>query len=184
MVRKTSFGWNPNLKEYPYDPAKAKQLVQEAGAVGQPLELISRNGVFPRVDEVTELFANQVSQTGLKVTVQSLEVGQWRTVNAQVKPGAGPQRPAPDQRPAIRCWTRRATMTQILSVRRRQRGLVRPGLDRQVQHRAGAQWGRPGQGLPGALADRLRPERVHPAVRAELHPRHLAEAALGPGQAE
>ena len=87
LVRKTSVGWNPDLKDYPYDPAKAKQLVQEAGAVGQPLELISRNGIFPRVVEVTELFANQVSQTGLKITVRSLEVGQWRTVNAQVKPG-------------------------------------------------------------------------------------------------
>jgi peptide/nickel transport system substrate-binding protein len=87
LVRKTSVGYNPNLKDYPYDPAKAKQLVEEAGAVGTPLTLISRNGLFPRVDEVTELFANQVSQTGLKVTVQSLEVGQWRTVNAQVKPG-------------------------------------------------------------------------------------------------
>ena len=87
MVRKTSFGWNPNLKEYPYDPARAKQLVQEAGAVGQSVTLISRNGVVPRVDEVTELFANQVSQTGLKVTVQSLEQGQWTTVLRAVKPG-------------------------------------------------------------------------------------------------
>jgi peptide/nickel transport system substrate-binding protein len=87
LVRKTSMGWNPNLKEYPYDPAKAKQLVQEAGAVGTNLTLITRQGQFPRVDEVAELFANQVNQTGLKITVQSLEVGQWRTVNSQVKPG-------------------------------------------------------------------------------------------------
>jgi peptide/nickel transport system substrate-binding protein len=87
MVRKSSLGWNPNLKEYPYDPAKAKQLVQDAGAVGQSIELISRNGVVPRVDEVTELFANQVNQSGLKVTVRSLEVGQWRAANRQVKPG-------------------------------------------------------------------------------------------------
>jgi peptide/nickel transport system substrate-binding protein len=87
LVRKSSFGWNPNLKDYPYDPAKAKQLIQEAGAVGQSIELITRNGNFPRIDEMTELFANQVSQTGLKVTVRSLEVGQWRIVNNQVKPG-------------------------------------------------------------------------------------------------
>jgi peptide/nickel transport system substrate-binding protein len=89
MVRKSALGWNPNLKEYPYDPAKAKQLVQGAGAVGQSIELISRNGVVPRVDEVTELFANQVNQTGLKVTVKSLEIGQWRTLMRQVKPGEG-----------------------------------------------------------------------------------------------
>jgi peptide/nickel transport system substrate-binding protein len=87
MVRKTSLGWNPNLKEYQVDLAKAKQLIQEAGATGQSIELISRNGQFPRVSEVTELFANQVSQTGLKVTVRSLEVGQWRSVNSSVKPG-------------------------------------------------------------------------------------------------
>ena len=86
-VRRSSTGWNPNLKDYPYDPAKAKQLVEEAGAVGQPLELISRNGYFPRIDEVSELFVNQVNQTGLKVTVKSLEQGQWTTVLYQVKPG-------------------------------------------------------------------------------------------------
>jgi peptide/nickel transport system substrate-binding protein len=85
--RKSSTGWNPNIKDYPYDPAKAKQLVQEAGAVGTSLELIARNGQFPRIDEVTELFANQVNQTGLKVTVRSLEVGQWNIVHRAVKPG-------------------------------------------------------------------------------------------------
>jgi peptide/nickel transport system substrate-binding protein len=87
LVRKSSLGWNPDLPEYPYDPAKAKQLMQEAGGVGQSVTLISRNGVVPRVDEVTELFANQVGQTGLKVTVQSLEQGQWTTLLRQVKPG-------------------------------------------------------------------------------------------------
>ena len=87
MVRKSSLGWNPNLKEYPYDLAKAKQLIQEAGATGQSIELISRNGIIPRVSEVTELIADQISQTGLKVTVRSLEVAQWLTVLRQVKPG-------------------------------------------------------------------------------------------------
>jgi len=87
MVRKTSLGWNPNLKEYAVDLAKAKQLIQEAGASGQSIELISRNGIVPRVGEVNELVADQISQSGLKVTVKSLEVGQWRTIMRQVKPG-------------------------------------------------------------------------------------------------
>jgi peptide/nickel transport system substrate-binding protein len=87
MVRKSSVGWNPNIKEYPYDPAKAKQLIQEAGATGQSIELISRNGVFPQVGEVNELVADQISQSGLKVTIKSLEAGQWRTILRQVKPG-------------------------------------------------------------------------------------------------
>ena len=87
MVRQSSVGWNPNLKEYPYDPARAKQLVQEAGAVGQSLELIYRVGSLPRISEVTELISNQVNQTGLKVTAKPLEAGQWRALLRQVKPG-------------------------------------------------------------------------------------------------
>jgi len=87
MVRKSSLGWNPNLQEYPYDPAKAKQLMQEAGGVGQSVELISRNNVVPRVTEVIELVADQVGQTGLKVGIKSLEIGQWRALNSAVKPG-------------------------------------------------------------------------------------------------
>ena len=89
MVRKTSVGWNPNLKEYPYDVAKAKQLVQEAGATGQSIEIVSRNGIIPRVSEVTELVADQISQSGLKLSVRSLEAAQWLTVLRQVKPGEG-----------------------------------------------------------------------------------------------
>jgi peptide/nickel transport system substrate-binding protein len=87
MVRKSSLGWNPNLKEYPFDLDKAKQLMKDAGGVGQSIELISRNNVVPRVGEVNELVADQISQTGLKVTIKSLEIGQWRIANQSVKPG-------------------------------------------------------------------------------------------------
>jgi peptide/nickel transport system substrate-binding protein len=87
MVRKSSLGFNASLKEYPYDPKMAKQLIQEAGATGQNIDYISRNGVFPRVGEVNELLADQIGQTGLKVTIKSLEAGQWRTILRQTKPG-------------------------------------------------------------------------------------------------
>jgi peptide/nickel transport system substrate-binding protein len=87
MVRKSSVGFNSNLKEYPYDPAKAKQLMQEAGASGKSIELTSRNGVFPSVGEVNELVSDQIGQSGLKVSIKSLEAGQWRTILRQVKPG-------------------------------------------------------------------------------------------------
>ena len=92
MVRKSSLGWNPNLKEYPYDPDQAKQLMKEAGGAGQSIELISRNNVIPRVTEVVELVSNQIGQTGLNVSIKSLEIGQWRIANQSVKPG----QPRPD----------------------------------------------------------------------------------------
>ena len=46
---------------------------------------MSRNGVV-RV-EVTELFQEQVSQSGLKLSVRSLEIGQWRTALRAVNQG-------------------------------------------------------------------------------------------------
>jgi peptide/nickel transport system substrate-binding protein len=86
-VRKHSLGYNPELQEYPYDLARAKQLMQDAGAVGQSVELVSRNGVFPRSDEVIELVANQIGQTGLKIAVRPMEVVQWLETLRAVKPG-------------------------------------------------------------------------------------------------
>src|SRR5262249_55871908 len=44
LVRQGSNGWNPNLKPYTYDVAKAKALMQEAGAVGTPIEYVDRPG--------------------------------------------------------------------------------------------------------------------------------------------
>ena len=38
LVRQGTVGWNPNLKPYPYKPDEAKRLMQEAGAVGTPVE--------------------------------------------------------------------------------------------------------------------------------------------------
>jgi peptide/nickel transport system substrate-binding protein len=39
VIQPETFGYNPNLKAYLYDPAKAKQLLTEAGAVGAKLRL-------------------------------------------------------------------------------------------------------------------------------------------------
>jgi peptide/nickel transport system substrate-binding protein len=88
MVRQASFGSNPNLKPYPVDPAKAKQLVQEAGAVGAPLELIIREANFAKITELGEAITNSVSAaTGLKMTPRNMEASQWRESLFAVKPG-------------------------------------------------------------------------------------------------
>jgi peptide/nickel transport system substrate-binding protein len=86
LVRKGSVGWNPNLKPYTYDLAKAKQLMQEAGAVGTPIEYVDRPGSFPRAGEVGEIIVESLNQIGFKATVRHLEAAQWREAFLAVKP--------------------------------------------------------------------------------------------------
>ena len=88
MARASTFGQNPTLAAYPYDPAKAKQLVQEAGAVGAPIELVVREANFARITELGEAITGTVSAaTGLKMTPRLLEAGLWRESLFAVKPG-------------------------------------------------------------------------------------------------
>ncbi|HZO28453.1 MAG TPA: ABC transporter substrate-binding protein [Chloroflexota bacterium] len=86
LVRKGSVGWNPNLKPYAYDVAKAKQLMQEAGAVGTTIEYVDRPGSFPRAGEVGEIIVESLNQIGFKATVRHLEAAQWREAFLAVKP--------------------------------------------------------------------------------------------------
>jgi peptide/nickel transport system substrate-binding protein len=86
IVRKGSVGWNPNLKPYPYRPDEAKRLLQEAGAVGTPIEYVDRPGSFPRAGEVGELIVNWLNVVGFKATLRHLEAAQWREAFLAVKP--------------------------------------------------------------------------------------------------
>ena len=66
-------GYNPDLKPYPYDPEKAKQLIAEAKAagvpVGQELQIPVRQGHFPRAEENAEAVAHMLQEVGLKSKV-------------------------------------------------------------------------------------------------------------------
>jgi peptide/nickel transport system substrate-binding protein len=87
-TRKGSVGYNPDLKPYSFNPAEAKKLVQDAGAVGQQLELYSRPGFFTKADELGELIGNQIgTNAGIKVNLRNLEAAQFREVQYSVQPG-------------------------------------------------------------------------------------------------
>ena len=86
LVRKGTLGWNPNLKPYPYQPDEAKRLMQEAGAVGTPVEFLARPGQFPRASEVSELIINSLNQIGFKATVRFLESAASTEALRSVKP--------------------------------------------------------------------------------------------------
>jgi peptide/nickel transport system substrate-binding protein len=86
VVRQSWVGYNPNLKPYPYNPEHAKQLMQEAGAVGTPVEYVDRPGSYPKAGEVGELVVNWLNQIGFKATLRHLEAAPWLEAFRAVKP--------------------------------------------------------------------------------------------------
>ncbi len=68
-------GYNPkweNEENYPYDVAKAKQLVAESDYKGQPLSILcSGNGDMPRMAQVLQAF---MMQAGINVEINAAEM--------------------------------------------------------------------------------------------------------------
>lgn len=86
LIRKGSVGYNAGLQDYPYQPEVAKKLIQEAGASGAKLEIVTRPNYFPKASEVTEIVANSLGQIGLNVSIKALEIAQWNEALRAVKP--------------------------------------------------------------------------------------------------
>lgn len=68
------FGYNPNVKAYPYDPAKAKALLKEAGFPnGFPIKLETPVGVNVNDKETAEAVAGFLLAVGINAQVSPLE---------------------------------------------------------------------------------------------------------------
>lgn len=63
-------GFNQSLQPYPYDPAKATQLIRSAGAEGATINLVGESGRWLKDREIIEAVANYWQAVGLKVNVQ------------------------------------------------------------------------------------------------------------------
>jgi peptide/nickel transport system substrate-binding protein len=71
------FGYDPKIKPFPHDPARAKKLLAEAGYPnGIDLVLNSPNGRYPKDKEVSEAVAGQLTQVGIRT---QLKVYEWTT---------------------------------------------------------------------------------------------------------
>jgi len=84
------FGYDPKLKPFPHDPAKAKKLLAEAGYPnGIDLVLHSPNGRYPKDKEVSEAIAGQLTQVGIRT---QLKVYEWTTYmnNISYRHGGAP----------------------------------------------------------------------------------------------
>jgi len=74
--------FDEELKPVAFDLARAKQLIHDAGAAGQELTLKTSNS--PSSVDTGKVLAHEMSETGLKVRLQSYE---WGTFYGDVKRG-------------------------------------------------------------------------------------------------
>jgi peptide/nickel transport system substrate-binding protein len=67
-------GYDPGVKPYPYDPARARQLLSEAGHPnGFDTTWLITSGVFLKDVEIAEAAAAQLRQVGIRVNLQPTE---------------------------------------------------------------------------------------------------------------
>lgn len=81
LVVPTTIGYNADIPKWPYDPEKAKKLVEEAKAAGVPVDkqirIIGRNGQYPNATEVMEAMMAMLQEVGLNVKLDMYDVSVW-----------------------------------------------------------------------------------------------------------
>jgi peptide/nickel transport system substrate-binding protein len=76
------FGRNPDLKPLAYDPARARQLLAEAGYPdGFRVQMVASQGRWPKDREMGQAIASQLGTVGIQV---DLEVLEYTTFTQQV----------------------------------------------------------------------------------------------------
>jgi peptide/nickel transport system substrate-binding protein len=90
LIGPSIFGYSPDLKPWPYDPQKAKQLLDEARKDGVPVDkeilLVDRKGWYPGSEEVMEAVLTMYKAVGLNVKLKMLERGVFRTYETKPYP--------------------------------------------------------------------------------------------------
>lgn len=76
-VNPKAFGFNKDLKPYPYDPAKAKELIKQAGAEGATVTLVGEAGRWLKDRETIEAVGAYWTAIGVKVDIKIYEFGEY-----------------------------------------------------------------------------------------------------------
>ena len=90
-VADVDFGHNPAIKPYPYDPAKAKRLLAEAGRPnGVDVTLYAGTGTMVNDKALLEVIADMWSKVGIRGKVEMMEMGaRARMLNDRAVPPNG-----------------------------------------------------------------------------------------------
>jgi peptide/nickel transport system substrate-binding protein len=95
QVPPTTIGFNHDLQPWPYDPERARALLDEARADGVPvdteIEMIGRINIYPNATEVMEGMQAMLLDAGFNVKLQMYDVGEWNRYF--VKPYPEPRAP-------------------------------------------------------------------------------------------
>jgi peptide/nickel transport system substrate-binding protein len=76
LLTSNTFGHNPNLKARPFDPAKAKQLLKEAGYEnGFTTSITTRSGKYLSDVDIANATAGMLLNVGIKASVNVVEGG-------------------------------------------------------------------------------------------------------------
>ncbi|GAA5236008.1 ABC transporter substrate-binding protein [Verticiella sediminum] len=78
LVTRNTFGHNPDIEARPYDPAKARELLAQAGyPQGFTTEIKTMSGRYLSDIDIANAAAGMMSEVGVKTTVNNLEAGVW-----------------------------------------------------------------------------------------------------------
>lgn len=85
------FAYQPvEVPVWPYDPEQARALLEQAGAIGQEVELIYGEGRVPEEDQLAEIYKAQIDAVGLNVKLTKVERLQY----SEIDQGPIEQKPA------------------------------------------------------------------------------------------
>jgi len=78
----SAFGYDESVQPYAYDPARARQLLAEAGLPnGFKTQLITRQGRYLKDKEVTQAVAGYLGRVGVEVELKYVEPGVWAQIS-------------------------------------------------------------------------------------------------------
>jgi peptide/nickel transport system substrate-binding protein len=91
IIAPGALGYDPNLTAYPYNPTKAKQLIQSAGATGKTIDLMyTTDSADLDGMELSEVLASDWQAIGLKVKIEGLPILQYKTEGIEPPTGKRP----------------------------------------------------------------------------------------------
>jgi peptide/nickel transport system substrate-binding protein len=77
LLSPSFFGFNDQVKAYPFDPDKARRLIREAGAEGATVELIGTSGRWLKDRDLVEAVAGFWKKVGINANVRIFEFNEY-----------------------------------------------------------------------------------------------------------